>query len=304
MFFKPKTASKDFQRSMLPHNRREVFADVVKLHWGKLFLLGLLALAFSLPLHIVAVMQDFYTMQLPVETAGDDLGQIILQWISNSNTTALIEILCLMFFAIGLAGMIRVIRQLAWEENMYFRYDFITGIKQNMTQMVLLALITGVVRFICNYILNLSMLITSGEVYSYLGIIPSVLLSVVCIPPAAYAVVCIAVYGNSFRQNIKIGFILYAHHTWKTLLAVICGLMIFIPQYIPTFYTIVIGRLVSSICIPFIMLGWVLFTFNGLDEKINPRFHPELIGKGVFPEMDETSHKISKKQKEGDVTDR
>lgn len=284
MFFKPKTASKDFQKSMLPQNRRQVFADVVKLHWGKLLLLGLLVFAFSLPLHITALLQDLYAMQLPVENSGDELPQIILQWISNSNTTALIEIPCFVFLAIGLAGLMRVIRQLAWEDNMYFRYDFLTGVKQNMAQMVLLALLVGAVRFICNYILNLSMLITADGVYSYLGIIPSVVLSIICVPPAAYATVCIAVYGNSFRQNIRIGFMLYARHPWKTLLAVVCGLIVFIPQCIPTFYTIVFGRIISSILVPFIMLGWVLFSFNGLDEKINPQFHPELVGKGTFPQ--------------------
>lgn len=284
MFFKPKTASKDFQKSMLPQNRRQVLADVVKLHWGKLLLLGLLVFAFSLPLHITALLQDLYAMQLPVENIADELPQVVLQWISSSNATALIEIPCFVFLAIGLAGLMRVIRQLAWEDNMYFRYDFLIGIKQNMAQMVLLALLVGAVRFICNYILNLSMLITAGGVYSYLGIIPSVVLSILCVPPAAYATVCIAVYGNSFRQNIRIGFMLFARHPWKTLLAVVCGLVVFIPQCIPTFYTIVFGRIISSILVPFIMLGWVLFSFNGLDEKINPKFHPELVGKGTFPQ--------------------
>lgn len=284
MFFKPKMAPKDFQKAMLPQNRKQVFWDVVKLHWGKLFLLGLLAFAFSLPLHITALTQDFFALKLLSAGTSEELGQAVLQWISNSNTTALIEIPCLAVFAIGFAGLIRVVRQFAWEDNMFFRYDFVTGIRQNTAQMILLAVFVGFGRFVSNYILNLSLLITEGVVYSYLGIIPTVVLSILCIPAVAYATVCIAVYGNSFRQNIRIGFMLYARHPWKTLLAAVCGLLIFAFQCIPNFYTIVFGRVISSVLVPFIMLGWVLFTFDALDEHINPQFHPELIGKGTFPE--------------------
>lgn len=35
MFFKPKPAKKEYERSMLPKNRKEVFFDVIKLNWGK-----------------------------------------------------------------------------------------------------------------------------------------------------------------------------------------------------------------------------------------------------------------------------
>jgi len=64
MLFKPKTAKKDFEKAMLPQNRRQVFLDVVSLHWGKLFLLGLLCFPFSLPLHIVTVLQDIYALRI------------------------------------------------------------------------------------------------------------------------------------------------------------------------------------------------------------------------------------------------
>ena len=34
------------------------------------------------------------------------------------------------------------------------------------------------------------------------------------------------------------------------------------------------------------MLGWWLFTYNGLDDLINPKFAPELVGKGTVPLSD------------------
>ena len=168
---------------------------------------------------------------------------------------------------------------------MYFRYDFLTGIRQNLTQTVLLAVLAGILRFVCNYIYNLSLLLPEEEVFSWLGVIPTILFSVLCIPPAAYATVCIALYGNSFRQNLKLGFMLYARHPWKSVLAVLCGMIVFLPQYLSNFYCIVIGRIVGSILIPIISLGFMLFSFNALDERINPEFHPELVGKGTFPNI-------------------
>lgn len=280
--FKPKTSKTDYTQSMLPQNRKEVFFDVVKMHFWKLLICGFILLLFALPLHFTDLLTFFYQAGLYEKLVLEELDveEVAFMMVSFSNFMGLINILLYMLFAVGLAGVARVIKLLAWEENAFLRYDFFAGIRQNASQYVLLGFIVGLLAFICRYVNNLSTLV-EGNIYGYLGIIPTVLCMLLLAPVAAYMTVCIAVYNNKFLQNSKICFVLYFKDAPKTLLACLCCFAVFIVQLIPNFYCHLIGRIVASILIPFVMLGWFLFAFNALDKTVNNKFYPELIGKGV-----------------------
>ena len=55
---KQKVAKTDFSEQNLPHNRKEVFFDCVKLYWQKLLLLGLIMLACAVPLLTASAVCD------------------------------------------------------------------------------------------------------------------------------------------------------------------------------------------------------------------------------------------------------
>jgi len=55
---KQKVAKTDFSEKNLPHNRKEVFFDCVKLYWQKMLLLGLIMLACAVPLLAVSAVCD------------------------------------------------------------------------------------------------------------------------------------------------------------------------------------------------------------------------------------------------------
>lgn len=299
--FTPKTALEDFTGDMLPHNRREVFKDVFKLHHRTLLLCGLILFVFLLPLHITALWEAIVKAQISAglgeKPTEEQIFKATTSIISFGNMRALIDIVFWILFFVGFAGIARVIRQFGWEENVYFRYEFVVGIKDNWAQYSVTGLLVGIVRFICIYIGNTAVLASGqGEIYSYLGLIPTVLFMIFLLPPAMYAVVNMSVYKNSFRQNVKIGFALYAKYFWKTVLAVICCSAVFIPQIIPNLICIIMGRIISSFLLPFIMLGWWLFAYNGLDGLINPKHAPELIGRGTTPISEEGLAEIERRK--------
>lgn len=303
--FRPKTSVKEYEPSMLPKNRREVFFDVLKLHWGKLLMMGCLMLLFAFPIHIYALAEDFYQMQLyatlsqiPTEEQAAAITSAILTFNLIRNA---VNILLLMVFAVGLAGLARVIRQYAWGENVDFNHDFSLGIKQNAKQFVLVAFIAGMIAFICNYIANISSTIVSSEVYSWLGMIPAVLCAVILIPVAGYALVACSCYENKLRHNLKIGRVCYFRYLWRTLLACVCSLAVFVIQLLPFFWCHLIGRIVASVLIPEIMLGWYLFALGGLDETVNRKLHPELVGKGIYGQ-EQPSSDIEGSQNNKEIT--
>lgn len=283
--FKPKTAKTDYGVDSLPKNRREIYFDVLKLHFPEMLMYGGLMLLFAFPVHFVAMAGDFYQMQiyssLPATPGEEQISSVVQSLMTFEIIRNLINIPLLVLFSVGLAGMARIIRQYSWGENVYFSRDFALGVRQNGRQFALIALIAGVIAFVCNYISIAASAVTS-DVYGWLGIIPSVLCAVFLIPVAGYALVACSCYENKFSANLKIGRVCYFRYLWRTLLAVICCIAVFIVQMLPFFWCHLIGRIAASLLIPFILLGWYLFAMGRLDEAVNKKLHPELVNKGIY----------------------
>lgn len=290
MFLKPKPAKQDYVEDMLPQTRKQVFFDVLKLHWGKLLFCGLIILVFLLPLHISAIYQSFYELSV---MDSFDKGNLTTEEAYNTlrftrNLASGVNILLYMLFSVGLAGLARIIKRFAWEEHVKIGGDFFKGIKQNCGQYMLLSLFSGAVVFICSFITD-TLNVGTGAAY-YVGIAATVLCAVVFLPLMGYMLVTISVYGIRFSRNIRYALILYGKNILKTLLAAVICFIPFVLQLIPFMGCVIAGRIISSILIPYIMLGWFLFAFNMLDKNINKENYPELVGKGLFIPKKEISN--------------
>lgn len=129
MKLRRKIASRDFTENMMPQTRKEVFFDVLKLHWFDLLKLGLVLLVAFLPVLIMVVTNDAYEAKLMAEV-GENASQQALQEIRSTviffrNTSAFICIPFYMLFAVVLSGSLRLTRQYAWEEVVFFWRDLI-----------------------------------------------------------------------------------------------------------------------------------------------------------------------------------
>ncbi len=298
--FKPKIAAQDYSVSMLPHNRKEVFFDVFKLHWKSFLAYGLLIFLFSLPMHFFALIEKSYeaTVMQGYESLSQDKQQeIYVNLLSMRNTRAVFNILSYLLLSVGIAGLIRVVRQYAWEENVFFGTDFSTGIKQNIGQMALLGLIVGVISALSVYAYNLSAL-TTNKLISIVLMLPVGFSIFIVLPTVAYTVVSISIYSNKFSQNLLTGLAIAAKAPFKTFLALICCFIPFIPQVIPNIYCIVFGRLVGCLLAPLVMLGWFLFASNQFDKYINADKFPTLVGRGTYPLPEKEDETVEKKSKQ------
>lgn len=282
-FFRLKKAEKDFTPDMLPTTRKGVFKDVVKLHFWMLIKLGLLLLLFSAPIHILAGIEQIYVAYLH-ETIGtatpEAVAQVTYQAVFVSNLRAAINIPLLMLFSVGFSGIMRVMRQFAWGENVSFGHDFAVGVKQNFRQMLILSFIVGLYGFICVFIANTSYTADSVAI-TYAVYIPMAL-GVLLMPAAAIMTVCIPVYSNTFMQNLRVSFALYFKTFFKSILAILCAGALFVTFFIPNFYVCFFGRLVATVSIPFGMLGFYLYVLQQLDRYVNAGRFNSLIGKGLY----------------------
>lgn len=276
---KTKKAAKDFEQSMLPQTRRAIFFDVVKLQWQKLLLLAVILLISAIPLLVIAVYEDTYLL-----TALDDPG------IPQETIPALIAPLhifcavlsspCIVLFFLGLCGVIRVVRQLAWEENAMVFPDFMIGFRQNWKQFLPAGVLFGLSYALAKIGWYSALATQANSVWIY-GIILGLLLFLIA-PLVACCTVVIAVYNNSFWNNLKLSAYIYLKNPIKTVGAM---LLAFGPSVavwlIPHLQLHLIGAIPSIIVFTLGLLGWVLFLYNQLDTHYNAQQYPELVGKGI-----------------------
>lgn len=276
---KKKKAAKDYVASMLPQTRRAIFFDVVKQQWSKLLRLMLILLIAALPLLLICIYEDTYLLtvaedtSIPQETIPALIAPLHIY-------CALLSIPGLVIFFWGLSGVIRVIRQLAWEENVMIFRDFALGIRQNWKQFLPIGLLFG----LCYTLAKIgwhSALATQADSVWIQGIILGLLIFLVA-PLAACCTVVIAVYDNSFWGNLKLSAYLYLKKPLKTVGAM---LLAFGPScvvwLIPHLQLHLIGCIPAMMVFTLGLLGWVLFMYNQLDKHYNAENYPELVGKGI-----------------------
>lgn len=276
--WKSKKAEKDYQKSMLPQSRKAVFWDVIKLQWSSLLTLGGYMVLFAFPLMVLTVYEETSILALMADTTKEQealLGEIV----ALRNTNAILRGPMIVLISVGLAGAARVVRQLAWEENLFLSYDFRMGIKQNAGQFLLGGVLVALLHTSASIGWNMANVAqwAVGALFS-----APMWLLVLMVPVLAYLLVVISVYSNSFWGNVRVALYLLIKYPLKTVGAVIAAFaVVVIPWLIPYVTVQLIGGIVSILLLPFGMLGWFLFTYNRLDETLNAKYYPDMVGKGV-----------------------
>lgn len=285
MKLRRKIASTDFTENMMPHTRKEVFFDAWKMHWFDLLKLGFILLIAFVPILMMTVTKDAYEAKLMAEI-GVDASQEILQEIQIStlmfrSTSAFIQVPLYMLFAIVLSGTLRLVRQYAWEEVVFFGRDLWIGIKQNWKQTIGLAFLLGLQNAIGQY-LNAMGTITQDLALKIAGGVFGGVTWLICFPIYAYILIGISIYSNTFMQNFKVAFALYAKAPLKTLLILISLIAVFLISLLPQFVCHMIGQVAGLLLLPILLLIWFLFTSAQLDKHINPIYFPELLDRGLY----------------------
>ena len=283
MFKKRKTAAENpFTRNMLPHTRRALWADVVKLNYLQLVIMGFALFVFAVPLVMNMLATDAYIATLQGQ------GNAVLTEVAVAQvTSSFVSIPLLAILAVGLSGLLRICRQYAWGDVVSLGHDFWLGIKQNIGQTVALMICTGAVYALCVYVDSLAAFNPQSNMH-YVTAACSVIATVFLMPIGAYMIVCVAVYNNSFWQNFIQAFFLYMKAPIKTLLGVLCFGGVFALYLIPNTVLRFALTVVLLLGMPFLLLGWFLFTYNQLDKFVNRDKHPQLVNKGLYLEGDDS----------------
>ena len=299
MKLRRRIASRDFTADMMPQTRKAVFIDVLKLHWSTFLKMGLLLFVAYLPVLCTGFLQNVYEIRALGDLGGnatlEDVQKVLLDIVFLRSVSAIITTAFLTLFGVFLSGVLRVIRQFAWEEIVFFWRDIWTGIKQNKGQLAAIFAVIGMQNLVSIYLTGTGQ-VTANQSMSLLGTIFAGTSILLFAPVWAFMCVQISIYSNSFLQNMKLGFAVYAKSIVKTILTLAVLALPWIISLIPNVWYQLIGQVVGVFLLPIALLAWFLYAFNLLDQHINPAFFPEIIGKGLYKAELTTEETLRKKE--------
>lgn len=281
-------SSKQFNENDLPSNRREVFGDVLKLHYFSLIKIGLIILLFALPLFVINFFKDYSFI------IAHDTGE------SNSLILAIlcvVEAFAILLLSIPVAGLGRIFREYAWLEPVFFSADFKTSLKDNIKPTFISCLLIAILNLIFNLIYYF---MNSGWIIA----IPFGFNLVVFFPIIMHALFINFTYTNRYWVNFKLACFFYLKHLPSTMLCIvlICAFKIYDLFQFANIIAILTKNFVLIVIVlfimPMILLGTQLNELRIFDKHINSVRFPELVNKGIHQKTQEKPEEITPSKEE------
>jgi len=280
---KQKAAAGEFTDEMLPHNRRQQFYDCIKVRFVLFIRIGIMLLLFLVPCIIVGVYRDFTLIGFGARLSAGEITreQYFKMQTSVNMIVSAINIVCMVIASLGFAGAARIIRQLVWGEAVFFRDDFITGIKSNGKSYALTFFLAGVVICIDTIVAGFRFPV---EIIKY---IPYGVSVIFLLPIALFLLSQSVIYKNRAVVFLKNSCILYIKSAPKTLLFVLALTVFVFAEFIPlVFIKYALYVLAIIFALPLFMLAWTLFSVSLFDKYMNKEQYPDLYMRGLYKPKD------------------
>ncbi len=291
--FKKKVAKTDFNKSLLPHNRKEQFSFIFKNRKRELFYIGLLLFIFIIPLIVgfgfynvlINILYNDYK-SASVGLTGDNLIKAYetyrTSYVMYTDIFSLAMIGGLIVFGIGVSGVIYLIRNLYWGELFFFKESFFKGIKQNALMVCLIFAIYGVINWLCIHIFVL-------DINEWLKVIPVIAQYVFILPLAVLMIYLCTIYKENYFTLLRIALIIFLKHlptmSLFSLMVLYLYSLLILPNVINYFSIAIIYPIfmVLIVLIEPLGLGAYFVTLSRfLDNMINQKNYPELVDKGLY----------------------
>lgn len=259
----------DFLVSDLPKNRREQFFDLLKNNYWVLFKTGLIMLLFALPFFAMLIFRSIL-----IHGSGDPNTIIAIQLIFYAA-----NIITSMIFSLGLAGAIKIIKRLVWNEPIFYAHDIFEGIKENIVFFLTAAFIISLTYALSQIVILFNV---GGQ---YLMYLPKVIFLIFVCPLFLEALSFSFIYKCKIITALKAGLIFgikcYPSAIISSSIFSIFLLLNLIP-YI--FIKLGIIILVMLFLFPIFLLGIFANQMRLYDKHFNPQNYPELVGIGLYKE--------------------
>lgn len=278
-----KLKDKDFDEALLPSTRRSQFKDILSHEYKTILLIGMWLLVFFVPFILLQSFSNIfvytYIEQNNSTLAPEEMESFeLLATIVRESAL----ILCYMIFSIGVAGSLRIIRNLVYGEAIFFKEDFILGIKKYWKLCLLSSFIFGLIKGSTNVI---SYLVNNYSNYESLYILVGIAIGVfyLFIIPIIFFYASLSItYDLKFVQCLTIS-IKFALANF--LIAIAFSAILFALTFIWYIGILLVVDIILVVLISFIaplyILLWHLYVTSKFDKHINKEQFPMIYKKGL-----------------------
>ncbi len=297
-----KERSEEYARSTLPTNRWQLFWDIFKGCFGKMFKANLLILVFFVPVIAVVFFFDTYTQSMGVTYPfGANLGigypavpttVGVAQYLNLQNDVmlGLAILVTSVIAAVGLSGGMYVVRNMVWTEGIFVGNDFWRGVKLNFKNALQTALFFTTMLMLGKAIINLcdftmvtgdlskfqEVMLTIANVMSNVFITLSLMMSLWMISLGVN-------YKMKFFVLLKNSFLMSVGTLPQTLFfGALALLPLILIQIGWSFLTIIAVVMIIIFGFSYALLVWLDFSQWVFDKYINPKIEGAKVGRGIF----------------------
>lgn len=263
--------NKDFNISNMPHNRIEVFKDILLNRSSTLFSVGIMLLIFAIPL-IAIVFFSLQTLANFKEYSEETYQQLLL----TLNTNNLLIMVGLMFFSIGLAGAYKIVRMLIWQEGIFFMHDFFKGVKENLKNFLLTGFFIGLLNLVTQYLyFNVSV--------SEYAIMACIIVIAFFLPSVLFILGQSIIYKLPYIQMLKNAILLAWRNFYTSIPVLLLNVaFIVVPFFIENIAYLVYILLIPILIAPLLIMFNMLYTDTLFDKFINKDNFKEIYDKGIY----------------------
>lgn len=271
MFGRYKNANTSFNEKKLPTTRWQQFIFFLTNEKLSLLKIGCALLIFFIPYILVYAFQAASIINIQQDYSAGNITAsqmnyytFIYNLIFNS-----VKLVCLIVFSFGISGILRIIRNLVWNEGVFFFDDFKKGIKQNIKQAILIFIFIWIFLMLVYVFKDLTIL--TNSVIFKVGLVLGATLFIFLVFPLCLCWICqVTFYEGKTSMFISNSFVLlFSKYLTVLLFSLFFNGIIVATIFIPTFFSIIAICCSLLIISPLFLIATHLFFLNIFDKTIN-----------------------------------
>lgn len=306
--------SEGYARASLPSNRWELFWDIFKGRFWKLVIINILILIFFIPVALIFFMRSNAISNLgALYPFSQNFGigyQAPLSMVGYAeNIVFTVDSMIYLFMpvalviaAIGVSGGAYVIRNMVWTEGIFVANDFWRGVKQNIKQIIAVALVYSLVFYLTNLSVALAdQSIAVGIKNSWIFVVSKVLayMFLVFYSMMTFHMITMSVtYELKFRQLLKNSFLFTIALLPQNILFLFLGLLPFLFLLFGGIFMAIGLILILLMGFSLFFLIWTDFCQWSYDRFINDKIEGAQKNRGIYEKVKESNSLALQKYRE------
>lgn len=314
---KMEISAQEAKRLRLPTTRKQQYWDILKSQFTNLFKVNLLTVLLAIPFLLVAfivipVLKEY------VGTQFDFTGNIGIGYPGSVSNTVVAEATVLQtslplylfliptiaLLGIPVSGLMYVMRNLVWGENITVRVDYWKGIKLGWKQYLIAFSIIGILvsGFLTSMSMyNLQQLVEAVDFFGVVALVLSIIGMVLLASITIYILPMMAMYKMSFYKLVKNSVILsIAMFPYTFLMLLLTAAPFLLAEMLGQMIGMFIYTFILFVGVSMLTLMWTVYVQFVLDTTVNAKAKNAAYKRGIYvvkEEEEEESEDGTKEKK-------